>query len=551
MRRATFVVGYGGSLSGEHGDGQLRANQLPKMFGAELVRGFEEFKAIWDPEGWMNPGKVVKPYDPVQNLRQGTGYRPRHVETHFQFPDDERGFADAANRCFGIGLCRHTSGGTMCPSFMVTREEKHSTRGRSRLLFEMMSGHLGPGGDANAGWRDEHVKEALDLCLSCKGCKGDCPVNVDVATYKSEFLSHYHEGRLRPRAAYALGLIPIWARLARLAPGLANTALRMPVLSRLGKLAAGVAPARDAPAFAAETFTDWFGRHEAREGGEPVMLWPDTFSNHFCPEIAIAAVEVLEDAGFTVRIPGRALCCGRPLYDYGMLPTAKRWLAATLAALREPIAEGIPLVGLEPSCLAVFRDELRNLFPEDADARRLSRQSFTLSELLVRSGYQPPPLHRHALLQTHCHQHAVIGADADTEIMAAMGLDLDRPDTGCCGMAGSFGFERGEKFRVSVAAGERALLPAVREAAPDTLILADGFSCREQIGQATGRRALHLAQVLVLALRHGPAGPADEHPEGACAAGPARTEGPLIAGVVGAACLAAAAGLLARRIGRH
>lgn len=362
-----LVVSYGGSLSGEHGDGQLRANQLDKMFGTELVAAFSEFKAVWDPEGKMNPGKVVRPNSPVSNLRQGNEYRPRHVETHFAFPDDERGFADAVNRCFGIGLCRHTSGGTMCPSFMATREEKHSTRGRARMLFEMMSGHLGPeSGANNAGWRDEHVKDALDLCLSCKGCKGDCPVDVDMATYKAEFLSHYYAGRLRPRAAYALGLIPVWARLARAAPGAANAALHAPLLAGIGKFAAGVSQRRQAPPFAERTFRDWFVRHEPPAGGRPVMLWPDTFTEYFTPEVGIAAVEILEDAGFAVRIPGRQLCCGRPLYDYGMLPTAKRRLRQVLAELREPISAGMPVVGLEPSCLAVFRDELTNLFPDDS-----------------------------------------------------------------------------------------------------------------------------------------------------------------------------------------
>jgi FAD/FMN-containing dehydrogenase/Fe-S oxidoreductase len=498
-----LVVRYGGSLSGEHGDGQLRANQLVKMFGPELVEAFGTFKAIWDPDGMMNPGKIVHPYRPDQNLALGPDYRPRRMSTHFAFPEDERGFADAVNRCFGIGKCRHTTGGTMCPSFMVTREERHSTRGRARLLFEMMSGHLRDG----PGWRDPHVKEALDLCLSCKGCKGDCPVSVDMATYKAEFLAHYYRYRLRPRAAYALGLVPLWARLGSRAPRVANALLHTPGACGLAKALAGVEPARQAPRLATRTFRSWFAEHEQRSGGQPVLLWPDTFTNYFQPQVAVAAVRVLESAGYTVRIPDRPLCCGRPLFDYGMLPTAKRWLRRTVDALREPVSAGLPVVGLEPSCLAVFRDELTNLFPADADAHRLAAASVTFGELLAGSDYQPPPLRRDVLVQPHCHEAAVLDPHADQAVLAAMGATATHPDSGCCGMAGSFGFERGDKYRVSVAAGERVLLPAVRAADPDTVIMADGFSCREQIAQLTDRRALHLAEVLWLADACGRGGP--------------------------------------------
>jgi FAD/FMN-containing dehydrogenase/Fe-S oxidoreductase len=501
-----LVVRYGGSLSGEHGDGQLRANQLGKMFGPELVAAFTEFKEIFDPERKMNPGKVVAPYRPDQNLRLGTDYRPRPVSTFFAYPEDRRGFADAANRCFGIGKCRHLDGGTMCPSFMVTREERHSTRGRARLLFEMMSGTL-----SGNGWRDPHVKEALDLCLSCKGCKGDCPVSVDMATYKAEFLAHYYRGRLRPRAAYALGLIPVWARLGSHAPGLVNALLDNPVTGRPLRLAAGVEPSRKAPALAARTFRDWFAGHRSPEG-RPVLLWPDTFTDHFAPEVGRAAVAVLEQAGYQVRLPGPGLCCGRPLYDYGMLRTARRWLRRTVADLAEPVSAGVPLVGLEPSCLSVFRDELTNLFPGDADAHRIARSSLTLAELFARDGYTAPSLRADALVQVHCHQGAVLTHDSERELLAAMGLSVEIPDSGCCGLAGGFGYERGERYRVAQAAGERVILPAVRNAPDDTLIIADGFSCREQIAQNTERRPLHLAQVLHLAMQsRRPGGPPDDH----------------------------------------
>jgi FAD/FMN-containing dehydrogenase/Fe-S oxidoreductase len=528
-----LVVAYGGSLSGEHGDGQLRANQLVKMYGPDLVRAFAEFKRVFDPAGRMNPGKVVAPYHPTQNLRQGPDYRPRQVQTHFAYPEDERGFADAANRCFGIGKCRHTSGGTMCPSFMVTREEMHSTRGRARLLSEMMSGHLR--GD---GWRDPHVKEALDLCLSCKGCKGDCPVSVDMATYKAEFLAHYYAHRIRPRQAYALGLIPVWARLASHAPGLANAVLSAPVTGRAAKLAAGVEGRRRAPGLAADTFRTWFSAHDGPAHGKPVLLWPDTFTSYFSPEVGIAAVETLEDAGYRVQIPARPLCCGRPLYDYGMLPTAKRWLRRTLDELCEPAGAGIPLIGLEPSCLAVFRDELPNLFPADATATRLARQSMTLGEFLGQADYTPPRLDADALVQVHCHHGAVLSYGSERALLEQMGLRLTIPDSGCCGMAGSFGYEHGERYQVSQACGERVILPAVRDAPKDTLIIADGFSCREQIAQATDRRPLHLAQVLRLAAGP-PPGPFPEHD---CWQQPP-TSGALLAGLGvaagGAAALAA------------
>ncbi len=533
-----LVTRYGGSLSGEHGDGQLRASQLVKMYGPELVRGFAEFKAIFDPAGRMNPGKVVAPYHPTQNLRLGTDYRPRPVETHFAYPEDQKGFADAVNRCFGIGKCRHTDGGTMCPSFMVTHEEMHSTRGRARLLFEMMSGHL-----RDRGWRDPHVKEALDLCLSCKGCKGDCPVSVDMATYKAEFLAHYYARRIRPRQAYALGLIPIWARAASRAPGLANTALATPLVGSLAKRAAGVEPRRSAPAFAARTFRDWFADHQSPAGGTDVLLWPDTFTNYFTPEVGIAAVRVLEDAGCRVQVPPRPLCCGRPLYDYGMLPTAKRWLRRILAELRDPVQAGLPVIGLEPSCLAVFRDELRNMLPADTDALRLAAQSVTLAEFLSGRDYEPPRLDRRALVQVHCHQGAVIGHDSEQSLLERMGLELTIPDSGCCGMAGSFGYESGQRYQVSQACGERKILPAVRAAADDTLIIADGFSCREQIAQATARRPLHLAQVLRLAQASDPPGP---RPERSCWRDPPRSDA-----LLGALGLGAAAGAAAFMLRRH
>ena len=513
---ADLVVRYGGSLSGEHGDGQSRAELLPKMFGHELVQAFAEFKEIWDPDWKMNPGKVVRPYRRDQNLRYGEHYAPTQTRTYFKYPGDKGSFSYAIERCVGVGKCRRHEGGTMCPSYMATREEMHSTRGRARLLWEMLNG-----AEINL-WRDDRVYEALDLCLACKGCKAECPVNVDIATYKAEFLSHYYHGRLRPIHNYAFGLIHMWARLAALAPTLANFFNRAPIFSSVIKSLLGVAPQRTMPAFARESFKAWFFRRNPRavrriapsdRGHNRVILWPDTFNNYFHPETAKAAVEVLEDAGFEVVVPKADLCCGRPLYDYGMLDTARRWLRQILRELKDEIEAGTPLVGLEPSCLAVFRDELLELFPQNQDARRLSKQTFTLAEFLhQQAGYRLPKLNRNALVHGHCHDKAVLNFDCEKDLLEKMGLETKSPATGCCGMAGAFGFEK-DHFHVSSACGERLLLPEVRNATKDTLIITDGFSCREQIGQMTDRKALHFAQVVKMAMERAPHGPSGNYPE--------------------------------------
>ena len=497
---ADLVVGYGGSLSGEHGDGQLRAELLPKMFGPELVQAFREFKAIWDPDGGMNPGKIVEPYRADENLRQGPSLRPAPVRTHFAFPDDGGSFLDATRRCVGVGKCRRTEGGTMCPSFMVTREEQHTTRGRAHLLFEMLTGDV-----VSGGWRDRHVKDALDLCLACKGCKADCPVNVDMATYKSEFLSHYYRGRLRPRAAYAMGLVPWWARLASRAPAAANFLTHGPGVAAAAKFAAGVAREREVPRMAGQTLRGRLRqrlRSPANPDGPPVVLWVDTWTNHFHTDVGEAAFGVLEAAGFRVIVPERQTCCGRPLYDYGMLVLAKRLLRRIVAELRPYLTAGVPVVGLEPSCVAVFRDELVNLFPDDLRARRLAELTHTLGQLLLARArhFALPALHGRALVLGHCHHKAVMGFDDEEEVLRRMAVDVEMPDAGCCGMAGSFGFQRGRHYDVSVKAGERVLLPSVRRAEGDILVVADGFSCREQIAQGAGRQALHLAQVIALGL---------------------------------------------------
>jgi FAD/FMN-containing dehydrogenase/Fe-S oxidoreductase len=508
---ADLVVKLGGSLSGEHGDGQSRAELLPRMFGPELVQAFREFKAIWDPQNKMNPGKVVDAYRLDENLRLGAGFEPASPRTHFHFPEDKGSFGYATLRCVGIGECRRDQGGTMCPSYRVTREEAHSTRGRAHLLFEMLQG-----GAVKGGWRDEHVKEALDLCLACKGCKSDCPMNVDMATYKAEFLSHYYEGRLRPLTAYAVGLIHRWARLGSHAPALVNFLARSPRLSAAGKRLIGVAPERELPAFAPRTFKRRIARRpRPNPEGPKVLLWADTFNNHFHPDTAMAALEALEALGFDVTVPRQPLCCGRPLYDYGMLLTAKRLLRRILDALKAEIRAGWPMVVLEPSCAAVFRDELVSLFPDDDDAQRLSRQTFVLAEFLEKHAAHLalPTLAREAIVQGHCHQSAVMKLDSERRVLEKLGLEVQVLDSGCCGMAGSFGYEGGTHYDVSIKVGERVLLPAVREASRTALIVADGFSCRSQIAHGTSRKALHLSEVLRLAMRYGPSGPAATPPE--------------------------------------
>ncbi|MFB7676574.1 FAD-binding and (Fe-S)-binding domain-containing protein [Kitasatospora purpeofusca] len=516
---ADLVASYGGSLSGEHGDGQARGELLPRMFTPALVEAMGELKALFDPGNRMNPGKVVRPRRVDDNLRLGPNWRPEPKQTHFAFADDGGDFGQAVLRCVGIGNCRTHQGGVMCPSYRATLEEEHSTRGRARLLFEMLGGHQDS--PVTDGWRSTEVRDALDLCLACKGCKSDCPVGVDMATYKAEFLAHHYQGRLRPAAHYAMGWLPLWSQLVRLAPALANAALHAPGLARLGKRLAGIDPRRDAPLFADESFQETWRRLERPQPGpsdpRTVVLWPDTFTNHFHPHIADAAVRVLEDAGFRVAVPDGPVCCGLTWISTGQLATARRVLKRTTAVLRPWLEAGTPIIGLEPSCTAVFRTDAPDLLAGDQDIVRLAAQMRTFAEQLVNhapDGWQPPHVSRAATVQTHCHQHAVLGADPDRELMRRAGLEAEVLDEGCCGLAGNFGFEQGH-YDLSQAIAEQGVLPAVRDTAPSAFVLADGFSCRAQIGQAdTGRGALHLAEALALAL-DGP--PPSDHPEKAAA----------------------------------
>ncbi len=536
---ADLVVSYGGSISGEHGDGQARGELLPKMFGPELIQAFREFKSAWDPDWKMNPGKLINPNKLDENLRLGAAYAPWEPKTNFQFLADHGSLAQATLRCVGVGKCRREEGGVMCPSYRATHDEEHSTRGRAHLLWEMTQGQGRSDGIIRNGWRSEEVKHSLDLCLACKGCKTECPVGVDVATYKAEFLSHYYEGRVRPLSAYAFGNIDLWARLASHAPGLANLTTQLPFLRDIAKRVAGMPKQRNIPAFAPQTFKTWFRRRQeddrlererfsaapyrrrktgalAPDAAPQVLLWPDTFNNYFHPATAKAAVEVLEAVGFHVIVPKANLCCGRPLYDFGMLDRARALLLRILDELSPEIEAGIPIVGLEPSCVAVFRDELLNLFPHDERAQALSRQIFLLSEFLEANAkdFAFPRFDRKALVHGHCHHKSLMKMTAEESVLHRLGIDFQSPAPGCCGMAGAFGFER-DKYDISIAIGELELMPAVRQAPADWLIIADGFSCREQIAQGSSRHALHLAEVLQMALHGVTAVDSQPYPESA------------------------------------
>jgi FAD/FMN-containing dehydrogenase/Fe-S oxidoreductase len=493
---ADVVLKYGGSFSGEHGDGQARAALLPKMFGPELMEAFAEFKALWDPLNRMNPGKLIDPvavYDPVETLRIGPGYKAAEVKTWFQYPGDQGSFSDATTRCVGVGACRKEDHGTMCPSYMATREEKHSTRGRAHLLWEMMQGNV-----IKDGFRSTEVKDALDMCLSCKACKTECPVNVDMATWKSEFLAHHYEGRRHPLQHYAFGFMDKWAQMASIAPALANLPMRVPLLDSMVKRALGVASQRTLPRFASRSFRSGFRARVVEPELKEVLLWPDTWNNYFHPEALTAAVQVLGEAGKSVTIPRKHICCGRPLYDFGFLDEARSYLRRILDELGPEIDRGVPVVMLEPSCASVFRDELINFFPNDERAIRLSKQTMMLSELLAdhAPGWSPPNLSgRRMVVQGHCHQKALMTMKDEMKLLQSTGAQVDLLDSGCCGMAGPFGFES-DKFDVSQTLAERVLLPAVRAAGPRDIIVGNGFSCREQVSQNSDRRAVHMAEVM-------------------------------------------------------
>ena len=510
---ADLVVELGGSISGEHGDGQSRGELLPRMYGEDLMQAFREFKGVWDPGNRMNPGKLIAPYRLDEHLRVQQ-YHPAAVRTHFAYPV-EGSLADAAMRCVGVGKCRKTDGGAMCPSYMATGDERHTTRGRARLLFEMLQGEV-----VTEGFRSESVKDALDLCLSCKSCKSECPTACRHGGLQGGVPRALLRGpppapalvRLRPHQPLG-GDGGVRAAPGQLLHGGGTVRLDRQVGARRGSRTppAGVCPAqfqarlRRPESVARSQNPEASGRkHEelAPSAQSPapnprrVLLWPDCSNNYFHPEVAHAAVKVLEHAGFTVDIPRERLCCGRPLYDHGMLTAAKRRLTEILESLRGEIEAGTPIVGLEPSCISVFRDELLRFFPDDPLARKLSQQALFLTEFLVKAGAVPSlGMHGRAIVHPHCHERASLCLDDDLAVLKATGLDLTVLDAGCCGMAGAFGFER-DHYEVSRAVGERVLLPAVRDAPPESYIVTNGFSCREQITQLTGRRVWHVAELL-------------------------------------------------------
>ncbi|WP_432092834.1 FAD-binding and (Fe-S)-binding domain-containing protein [Streptomyces sp. bgisy100] len=511
---AELVAEHGGSLSGEHGDGQARSELLPLMYPPAVMALFRQFKDAWDPDNGLNPGMIVRPLPLDGNLRVDPHRTPLPLATVFPFHGDGGDFAKATRRCVGVGRCRTTEqrGDVMCPSYRVTRDEKDSTRGRARLLYEMTQGEV-----ITDGWRSTEVRDALDLCLSCKGCSSDCPVGVDVATYKSEFLHHHYRRRLRPASHYSMGWLPLLSRAAARAPRLVNavTGSRLaPLLKRLG----GIAAERDVPRFADETFLAWFRRRTPEGSGErgPVVLWTDSFNNHFSPEVLRAGVRVLEHAGYRVQVPDGTQCCGLTWITTGQLGVARRIGRRTIRALGPAVEAGAPVVGLEPSCTAALRTDLPELLDDDPTARAVAGATVTLAELLTQDApdWQPPQVAARSISQTHCHQHATAGFDADGALLHRMGVDNTVLPSGCCGLAGNFGFERGH-YEVSVAAGEQVLLPAVRSAPAGTVVLADGFSCRTQIGQRSDRTGTHLAELIAAGL---PAGAAESPGE----AGPAR-----------------------------
>lgn len=484
---ADLVVAHGGSLSGEHGDGQARGELLSRMYPPEIIDLFGRFKRIWDPANLLNPGAVVDPRPLDADLRfPGRDLLPLALP----YERDGGSLLTAVHRCVGVGKCVDTSTGVMCPSYMVTEEERHSTRGRARLLAEMLRGEL-----VTDGWRSEEVREALDLCLGCKGCASDCPVQVDMATYRTEFLHQHYRRRLRPASHYSMGWLPLTLRLGALAPGLVNRVFRSRLAGPLKRIA-GIDPRRELPPLADRTFERWFRSRPTTPGDRTVLLWPDTFTNQLDPGPAQAAVEVLEHLGYTVRLPDGPVCCGLTWHSTGQIGVARRVLRRSLGAL----PPGLPVIGLDPSCTATLREELPRLLGQDAGD--VPGRVRTLAEFLDAEGAELPRLDgTRAITQTHCHQHAVLGTAADRRLDVRLGLENAVLDSGCCGLAGNFGFERGH-YEVSAGAAERVLLPAVRSADPATVVLADGFSCRTQISQlADGRRAVHFAELLRDALR--------------------------------------------------
>jgi len=493
-----LVLDFGGTISSEHGDGRARSPFLERMYGRRLMGAFRELKRAFDSENRLNPGNIVDAPGILENLRYGVGYTTWEPTTLLDF-SGQGGFAAAVELCNGVGVCRKTLEGTMCPSYMATKDEEHSTRGRANALRAVLSGRLPP-----SEFTGTRLHEVMDLCLECKGCKAECPANVDMAKLKYEFLHHYYAANGLPLRNRVFGRIERLNRLGAHLPALFNWASGLAVTRWLLERVAGIDRRRPLPKLAAATFTEWF-RHHAPSAAAPrgeVVLFHDTFVTYNTPEIGRAAVELLEAAGYRVVLVDKK-CCGRPLISKGMLAEARAHAAWNVGRLASYARRGVPIVGLEPSCLLTLRDESVDLLGTD-DARTVARHAFLLEEFLARERARGLELRfsgsgRTALLHGHCHQKALVGTAPTVAALRWAGFRVEEVDSGCCGMAGSFGFER-EHYDISVALGNRRLAPAVKAAAADTVIVAPGVSCRQQIAHLAGRRALHPAEVLRAAL---------------------------------------------------
>lgn len=498
-----LVIEFGGAFSAEHGDGIVRGWFLERYFGSTIAQAFRQIKTAFDPRGLMNPGKIVDAPPMNEHLRYGAAYHTVPLSTHFDWRRDG-GMAANIEMCSGVGACRKTLDGTMCPSYMVTREEEHSTRGRANLLRAAMSGLLPA--EEIAGHR---LHQALDLCLECKGCKAECPANVDMAKLKYEFLARYQEKHGVPVRARLFGHIHGLSRAGTRAAPVSTWLTRTAPARWVLEWVAGIDRRRPLPPFARQTFDEWWkARAGGRNGQRPapasgagarpaVALFADTFMRFNYPEVGRAAVRLLESLGYDVVVPD-VTCCGRPMISKGLLAPARRHAAANLATLLPLARAGIPIVGCEPSCLLTFRDEVPDMLP-GPDAGLLAAGAVLIDEFLdghiQRRGWSGPASGGAVLLHGHCHQKAIVGTRPVVRVLQAAGFRVDEIDSGCCGMAGSFGFER-EHYDLSLAIGERRLLPAVRRAPVETEVVAMGVSCRQQIAHGTGRRAKHLVEVL-------------------------------------------------------
>ena len=495
---ARLTASHGGSLSGEHGDGRARSELLPLMYSAETIALFRAVKDVFDPSNLLNPGVLVDPAPLDADLRgSGRGWEPGLAPARqgLRLLHDDGDFGKAVHRCTGVGKCladSSASGGVMCPSYLATRDEKDSTRGRARVLQEMVDGRLVTG-----GYAAPEVHEALDLCLSCKGCLNDCPTGIDMATYKSEVLHQTYRGRRRPRSHYVLGRLPFWARLLAPLAWFANLGLRTPGLRSIARWIAGVDQRRSLPMFATKRFSRLSRSHQAgpQTATNRVLLWADSFTEYFSTAGGLAAVDVLEAAGYQVETLERPQCCGLTWITTGQLDTARDLVGRAVSQLHPYVADGVPVVGLEPSCLSVLRSDAVELL-DDPRAAEVAGGVMTLAELLARTeGWNAPNLTgTEVVVQPHCHQASVMGFEADMAVLERTGATITRL-AGCCGLAGNFGVEKGH-YDVSVAVAEHQLLPAVRDAGPNAVVLADGFSCRTQLDDLADVQALHLAQLL-------------------------------------------------------